>query len=81
MRSDALPSQKAEISSRLDALTIAKVRNKDEDKYEALDKLTKIVNHLASMARPKERDDEAKVRFLTKAVEGTECGLNFQQRI
>lgn len=33
------------------------------------------------MARPEDRYDEAKVKFLTKAVEGTKWDLNAQQSV
>lgn len=39
------------------------------------------INQLAHMKRPKYREDEAKVKSLTKAVEETEWNLNVQQRI
>lgn len=41
----------------------------------------KRLNKLASLDRPTDRDNEAKVRFLKRAVEGTKWGLHAQQWI
>lgn len=57
-------------------MTIGEVRIEDEDEYEALDKLTKRINQLPLLTITKARDNEAEVRFITKAVEGTEWNLN-----
>lgn len=46
----------------------------------ALEKLAQPIDQLASLARIKDRDDEAKVRFLTRAVIGTQWGLSSLQR-
>lgn len=45
-----------------------------------LDILTRRINQLAPMARINDREDEAKVRFLTKAVIRTPWGLAALQR-
>lgn len=70
-----------EMSNKLDALRINDVREEGEDDYEALDKFIQWISQLALMARAENRDDEAKVRLLTKAVTATEWGVNVQQRI
>lgn len=68
-------------SSRLNALKIDNVGRDEGDEYEALHQHTKRINQFAPMARPRDHDDEANVRFLTKAVEGTEWTLNSQRRL
>lgn len=57
------------------------VREEDDDEYAALDRLTTRIDQLTPMARPKDRDDEAKVRFLSSAVNGTAWGLSALQRL
>lgn len=74
-------TKQTEISSRLESLTTEEVGGEDEDKHKALEKLTQMRNELAPIARPKDRDDDIKVGFLTKAVQGVEWGLNAQQWI
>lgn len=66
--------KQAEISIRLDALEKENVGDSGEDDCEAFEKFTKIINQFAPMPRPKDRDDEAKIGFLTKAVAGVEWG-------
>lgn len=58
-------SRQIEISSRLDAIKRDDFKEKDNDEYMVLDRLTRRINQLALMARLKDRDDEANVRFLT----------------
>lgn len=74
-------TRKADISSSLEVINIEDVRNDDEDDYATLERPTKRVNELAPMARVKDKDNEAKVRLLTKAVSGTRWGLHAQQRV
>lgn len=62
----ASTTKQAEISSRQNALKIDDVREEEGHEYETLDQLTKRINQLVPMERTKDRDDEAKVRFLTK---------------
>lgn len=52
-------------------LKMSNVKDDAEDDYAALDKLIARMDQLGLMARPKDRDDEAKVRFLTRAVNST----------
>lgn len=73
-------TKRADTSSRLDLVKIDDLRQHGKDDYEALDKLTKRMNQLALAARMKDGDDEAKVRFLTRAVASTKRGSNAQQR-
>lgn len=70
-----------EIGSRLEALTVKEIKDDYDDEYKALDNRTIMINQLAPLARPDDCDDEASVIFLTKAVEGTEWGLNVQHEI
>lgn len=49
-------------------------KNGDDD-YAALDKITRRLNQLVPMAKQNNRDDETKVRYLTKDVVGTPWGL------
>lgn len=60
--------KQTEPSNRFKAIRIENVRGDNEDDYEGLDRLNKRINRLGPMDREKDRDDEAKVRFLTKAV-------------
>lgn len=60
----ALMTKQTKISNWLDSLKIKDVKAEGEDNYEAVDKLTARINQLVPMARIKDRDDEAKVRFL-----------------
>lgn len=52
-------------------IKMSDVKDKEDDDYAALEKLTNRIDQLAPMARLKDRDDEAKVRFLSSAVNGT----------
>lgn len=52
-------------------LKIDDLREEDEDEYKVLGKLAKRINQLRPTAKPKDRDDQLRVRFPTKAVEGT----------
>lgn len=61
-------TKQAEISNRLEAITIEDVSEDDKDDYTVLDKLTKRINELELIDRIKDHDDEAKVRFLTREV-------------
>lgn len=74
-------TKKAEISSRLEAMRIEDVRKDNDVDYAALVGSTKRINQLAPIARSKDNDYEAKVRFMTKAVTRTTRGLHAQQRI
>lgn len=67
----ASPTKQIEISNPLDALEIDDTKEKGENNYAALDTLTRRVNQLAPMPHLKDRDEEANVSFLTKAVIGT----------
>lgn len=69
-------TEQTEISNRLDAISLEDVRSNEDGDYTALGKLTQRIDQLASMRRPKDRDDEAKVRCLTCAVNGTQWGLS-----
>lgn len=64
-------TKKEVISNRLKAIKIDDVKEDDEDDYAALDRLTRRINRLVLIAREKDRDNEAKVRFVTKAVTRT----------
>lgn len=75
----ASKTKKAEINSRLKTVTIDDFKQDEEDEYDALYRLTKRINQLAPIVRQEDRDDDSKTRFLTKAVAGTEWGLNAQQ--
>lgn len=74
-------SKQTAISNRLESLRLNDVREAGDDNYAALDKPTTMINQLCPMARVKDRDDEAKVRFLSRAVIGTAWGLSALQRI
>lgn len=63
----ALITKQAKVSNRLAALRIDDGKGERDDDYEELDRLTKRINKLAPIVRRKDRDDEAKVGFLTKA--------------
>lgn len=64
------------MSNRLLTLRMSDVRDDEDDDYAALDKPTSRIDQLALKTRPKKRDDKAKVRFLTGAVNGTIWGLS-----
>lgn len=49
-----------EISNQLLTLKMSDVRDDDDDDYAALDKLKSRIDQLASIGRPKDRDDGAK---------------------
>lgn len=68
-------TKEVEISNSLDALHFEDFREKDDEDYAALDKLTKRINQFSQMARTKDKDDGARVRFLTRAVVGIPWGL------
>lgn len=57
-------------------IKLEEVRGIDDDDYVVLEKLTRHIKQLATTARTKNQDDEAKVRFLTKVVIGTPWGLS-----
>lgn len=57
-------TKQCKISNRLDAIKLEDVREEEGDDYVVLEKLTRRINQLASMARIMDKDDEAKIRFL-----------------
>lgn len=69
------------MSTRLEAEANESVGEDDGDDYATLDKLTRRINGLPAMARPKGRDDEAKMKYITKSVSGTKWSLHARRRI
>lgn len=65
----------SKVPSRLYALSVEDVRDEDDDNPLALKKLISRINELDLLVKPKDRDDEAKVCFLTQAFIGTNCDL------
>lgn len=79
-RYDSVTKQNG-ISNRLVILKMEDVKDEDDDDYAALDKHIARIDQLTPMARPKDRADKAKVRFLSSAINGTTCGLAALQRL
>lgn len=65
-------TKQTEISNRLDAIKLEDVRCEEDSDYKAPEKLAQRIDQLGSMARTKDRDVEEKIRFLTRAVNGTQ---------
>lgn len=68
-------TKRTKISYRLEALRPKYMKEHGDDDYAALDDLTKRINHLAPMARTTDREEEAEVLFLKRAVDSTQWGL------
>lgn len=56
-------------------------QNYDYDEQVVLERLIERMNRLTSMARPKYRDEESKVRILREETMGTECLLRESGRV
>lgn len=63
------------ISNRFEVLRLKNMEEDGDDDYVVLARLTERANHLPPMARAKDREDEARVRFITKAVGRTKWEL------
>lgn len=73
-------TKRIEISIWLDAVKFDEVKEKNADKYAALDNSTIRIIQLAPKAQVKDRDDKTGVRFLTNAVIETTSTLSASQR-
>lgn len=65
-------TKQRQISHQLDTIQLEDIGDDENDDYMALGRLAQRIYQLSPMARIKGRDDEAKVRFLTRAMVGRE---------
>ena len=69
------------VSDKLHDLNILDLKESSDDDSAALSKLIVRINKWAKLAFPKDRDDEAKARFLNNTVAGTTWGMMDQHRL
>lgn len=63
-----IAKNQTKISNWLKALRNKDARKSNEVDYAALERLTTRIKQLATMAKSKDREDETKVQFFTRAV-------------
>lgn len=68
----ASTTKQTDVKNSLDVTTVEDIREDDEADNAVLDEIMGSINELVPRSHVKDRDHEAKVGFLTRAVFGTE---------